>query len=116
YIAPQVWAWHASRAKDLARDTDRIAVILPFEETFLRDNGGDVEFVGHPLLDIPATPSNRDDWFRGLGLDPTKPLLALMPGSRVQEVKRHLKVFDAAAELVRANRTDLQVMVGAPST
>jgi lipid-A-disaccharide synthase len=116
YIAPQVWAWHASRARDLARDADRIAVILPFEEAFLRENGGHVEFVGHPLLDLPEQTTDRRSWFISLGLDPEKPLLALMPGSRIQEVKRHLEIFCCAADLLREEQPGLQVAIGAPAT
>ncbi len=113
YIAPQVWAWHASRAADLARDTDRIAVILPFETDFLRQQGARVEFVGHPLLDVETPEVDRDTWFGREGLDPSRPLLALMPGSRRQEVERHLQIFDAAAELVRRELPRIQVRIGA---
>jgi lipid-A-disaccharide synthase len=115
YIAPQVWAWHASRAKDLARDTDKVAVILPFEEDFLRAQGADAEFVGHPLLDLPQGRDDRITWCRAAGIDPDRPLLALMPGSRVQEVARHLPVFSAAASAVQQHRSDTQVLVGAPT-
>jgi lipid-A-disaccharide synthase len=114
YIAPQVWAWHASRARELARDADRIAVILPFEEEFLRGFGATVEFVGHPLLDRTETASAGNEWFDAHGVDPGRPLLALMPGSRLQEVKRHLELFAAAAERVQARRPEVQVMIGAP--
>ncbi len=113
YIAPQVWAWHASRARDLARDTDRVAVILPFEEEFLRQEGAAAEFVGHPLLDAPVSATDRTSWMRKEGLDPERPLLALLPGSREQEVERHLTVFAAAADRVRVARPEVQVRIGA---
>ncbi len=116
YIAPQVWAWHASRATDLARDTDRVAVILPFEADFLRQHGADVEFVGHPLLDVPEPTIDSTTWFRHQGLDPDRPLLALLPGSRRQEVERHLEVFGAAADVVRERMPELQVRIGASPT
>jgi lipid-A-disaccharide synthase len=102
YIAPQVWAWHASRAADLARDADEVAVILPFEEEFLRRAGASATFVGHPLLDAPPPAAPREAWLREAGLDPERPVLALFPGSRAQEVKRHLAVFSGAArEVIR---------------
>jgi lipid-A-disaccharide synthase len=113
YIAPQVWAWHASRARNLARDTDRIAVILPFEEEFLRENGARVEFVGHPLMDRQSNLRDRPEWCRSNAIDPERPLLALFPGSRRQEVDRHLEAFTRAAELAIARTPGLQVMVGA---
>ncbi|HYH79501.1 MAG TPA: hypothetical protein VEX86_06880, partial [Longimicrobium sp.] len=62
YIAPQVWAWHKSRVRDLARDADRVAVVLPFEEAFLRAAGVNARFVGHPLLDRPHPALLRDVW------------------------------------------------------
>lgn len=114
YIAPQVWAWHASRAGQLARDTDRIAVILPFEVEFLGRYGASAEFVGHPLLDAERWESNRDEWMARFGLDPQRPLLGLMPGSRRQELKRHLQLFSATADAIREIRPEVQVAIGAP--
>lgn len=113
YISPQVWAWHASRAADLARDTDEVAVILPFEEDFLRKAGANARFVGHPLLDLGPPETGRDETLGRWGLDPERPVLALFPGSRPQEVRRHLQLFsDAAQEVVRA-RPDVQPIIGA---
>jgi lipid-A-disaccharide synthase len=114
YIAPQVWAWHRSRVRDLARDADRVAVVLPFEEAFLRERGVKATFVGHPLLDAPPPPLPRDGWAQAHGLDPARPILALFPGSRAQEVSRHLALFRAAAEKVVAARPEVQPVFGAP--
>ena len=114
FIAPQVWAWHASRAAILARDTDRVAVILPFEEEFLRQHGADAEFVGHPLLDGATGAQSTERFIAEMGIDHTKPILALMPGSRRQEIERHLSLFCATAEIVRRTRPDVQVLIGAP--
>lgn len=116
YIAPQVWAWHASRARDLARDADRVAVILPFEEAFLRENGAAAEFVGHPLLDRPPEARDRGRWLAEEGIDPERPLLALLPGSRLHEIGRHLAVFAEAAARVQAARPGVQVRIAAPAT
>jgi lipid-A-disaccharide synthase len=113
YIAPQVWAWHRSRVAQLARHTDRIAVILPFEEELFRAAGAHAEFVGHPLAEQPAPTAERDVWLRGVGVDPARPVLALFPGSRAQEVKRHLDVFTAAAHAVQARLPGVQPVVAA---
>ena len=111
YIAPQVWAWRPARARRLARDTDHVAVILPFEAGFLERAGARATFVGHPLLELEQEVPARADFCRAHGLDPGRPLLALFPGSRRQELDRHLGVFlDTARRLERA-RPGLQIVV-----
>ncbi len=112
YIAPQVWAWHASRARDLARHTRRIAVILPFEADFLVSRGANAEFVGSPLLEVPEPSISRTEWCRREGLDPRRPVLGLFPGSRAQEIHRHLELFESAASEISRRREDVQVRIG----
>ncbi|HEX6309225.1 MAG TPA: lipid-A-disaccharide synthase [Longimicrobiales bacterium] len=108
YIAPQVWAWHRSRMKQLARNTDRLAVILPFEAELFRDAGANTTFVGHPLLDQPPPSTPRGEFLTELGLDPERPVLALFPGSRPQEVERQLARFVAAGRAVQARLPTVQ--------
>lgn len=108
YIAPQVWAWHRSRARKLAEVADRLAVILPFEEEVFREWGADVHFVGHPLA-MPSEPvEDRASFCTALGLDPERRILAVFPGSRSQEVARHLEPFTEAARRVVEARWHLQ--------
>lgn len=114
YIAPQVWAWHRSRINRFAVDTDRVAVILPFEEQIFREAGVAAEFVGNPLLDLPS-PSSRRALCRELNLDEDRPILALFPGSRVQEVKRHLPIFIETAIRLKANRPAIQPVIAVSS-
>lgn len=114
YIAPQVWAWHKSRVRDLARDTDAVAVVLPFEEEFFRRNGAPVSYVGHPLLDREPLRETRGEWAAAHGLDPARPILGLFPGSRAQEVRRHLALFAAAAARVVDRRPEVQPAVAVP--
>ncbi|HSJ13694.1 MAG TPA: lipid-A-disaccharide synthase [Longimicrobiales bacterium] len=111
YIAPQVWAWHRSRVHGLARAADRLAVILPFEEKLFRAAGANVHFVGHPLLDLAPARLTRAEFCARHGLDPDRPVLALFPGSRRQEVGRHLALFAAAARQVCAERPDVQAII-----
>ena len=113
FIAPQVWAWHRSRMEQLAENVDRLAVVLPFEEKLFRAAGANVRFVGHPLLDQPETALGRADFMRGLDLDPANPILALFPGSRLQEVKRQLDLFQDAAARVAELRPGVQPVVAA---
>jgi len=113
YIAPQVWAWHRSRVHDLARCTDALAVILPFEEAIFRSAGARATFVGHPLLDRAQPAADRAAFLARLGLDPARPVLALFPGSRAQEVQRHGALFAETARTVIEARPDVQAVVGA---
>jgi lipid-A-disaccharide synthase len=115
YIAPQVWAWHRKRARTLATLVDRLAVILPFEESLFAAHGARTVFVGHPLLDAEPTPAPRQQFCAALGLDPSRPILALFPGSRVQEVERHLDVFVEAAREAARYHADVQTVVAAGS-
>jgi len=113
YIVPQVWAWGASRLRKMARWITKAATILPFEEALLRAHGVDATFVGHPLLDGAQAMPSRASARASLGLSPDAPVLALFPGSRAQEIDRHLDRFVATARLVLAKRPGLQVMLSA---
>ena len=115
YIAPQLWAWRPQRARVLAEKADRVAVVFPHEEPFLRDFGVDAVFVGHPLLDTLDTHESADEAQSALGMDSQRPVLGLLPGSRPQEVQRLLGPFIEAAEAVRKREPGVQVVVsGAP--
>ncbi|MEX2466525.1 MAG: lipid-A-disaccharide synthase [Gemmatimonadota bacterium] len=111
YIAPQVWAWRVGRARTLAETTRHVAVILPFEVDLLERAGARATFVGHPLLerpdDVPGNAAFRTRW----GLDPDRPVLALLPGSRAQEVERHLDAFVGAAEILQREQPGLQPVI-----
>ncbi len=111
YIAPQVWAWRAGRINRLVRDADHVAVILPFEVDLFQAAGGRVTFVGHPLLDEPVPTPGRAEFAAEHDLDPDRPLLALFPGSRSQEIERHLAVMLETSALLRSTRPELQVAV-----
>ncbi len=93
YISPQIWAWKQNRIKTIKKTVDKMLVILPFEKEFYARFGMEVEFVGHPLLDevLPIRKSNNFADFRSVNDLPDKPVVALLPGSRKQEVNRMLK-------------------------
>ena len=111
YIAPQMWAWAPGRVRKLGV-VRRLAVILPFEERFFGAHGVPATFVGHPLKDR-APPPERAAARRALGLDTTRPVLGLFPGSRAQEVTRLWPDFRDAAARVLAERPDVQVVAAA---
>ena len=111
YIAPKSWAWNERRAQTLAAVTHRVAAILPFEVNRLKEHGVNVEYVGHPLLDHSVDIASREESFRSWGLDPQRPLLGILPGSREQEIERHLRTFSASAQVVVERRPDVQVLI-----
>jgi lipid-A-disaccharide synthase len=90
YVCPQFWAWRQGRVKLLRKYVNKALVIFPFEEKFYRDRGVDATFVGHPLADLPMPVITRDAYLAQYGLDPVKPLITLMPGSRRKEVRMNL--------------------------
>jgi lipid-A-disaccharide synthase len=108
YIAPKAWAWGPRRARRLAEVTDRVAAILPFEVEFFRSHGVHAEYVGHPLLDRSDQVVERAAFAERSGLEAERPILALLPGSRRQEVERHLGPFLETAERVRAVSPEVQ--------
>lgn len=107
YISPQIWAWKQSRVHKIAASTDKIFCILPFEKDFYKQFGYDVEFVGHPLLDALEQPSKE----LSLKADSRK-IIAILPGSRKQEIKTMLPVMLQAANDFPEYRF---VIAGAPS-
>jgi lipid-A-disaccharide synthase len=104
YIAPQVWAWHRSRAAQMARWVDRLAVVFPFEEPLFRDAGVTTRFVGHPLLEDlePEVDAGRFRGELGLGSGATR-LVGLLPGSRRGEFRAHAPVMIEAARRLLAD-------------
>ncbi len=116
YITPQVWAWGAGRLDKLARWVTRAAVILPFEQQLLADHGIDATFVGHPLLDRAAALPDKAAARQTLGLAPDAPVLALFPGSREQEILRHLDDFVRVANELKRRDPRLQVVVSVAPT
>src|SRR5947207_11446325 len=100
YVCPQFWAWRQGRVRLLRKYVDKALVIFPFEEKFYRDRGVDAEFVGHPLADLPRPPITREQYGAEHGLDPAKPWITLMPGSRIKEVRMNLPEMLRAASLL----------------
>jgi lipid-A-disaccharide synthase len=115
YISPQLWAWRPGRMKTMQRIADRVLVIFPFEEEIYRRAGVAVEWVGHPLLDFAEAPTRRGAFLTGLGLDPEKPMVALLPGSRINEVRAILPGLLEAARIIHRRSPATQfVLARAP--
>lgn len=113
YISPQVWAWKSSRVHLIKEVVDKMLVIFPFEKTFYEKYNYEVEFIGHPLLDVinQSPYSSLNDFLKENNL-PKKPIVAMLPGSRHQEIKNMLSVMKDTA----LRFPGLQfVIAGAPS-
>lgn len=108
YIAPQIWAWHRNRIKILKKCVDRLYVILPFEKKFFESYGITTIFLGHPILDIIKTNLSPKMFFEIYHLDEKKPLISFFPGSRENEIKRHIPLFLKVFKRLKAERPDIQ--------
>ncbi len=111
YIGPQIWAWRAGRLKAIRRVASRVLVIFPFEAAIYEKGGVPVEFVGHPLVDVTKPPVSREAFLGRLGLLNAAPTVAILPGSRPDEVRRILPDLLAASERIRERVPDAQFVV-----
>src|SRR5271169_5624515 len=105
YVCPQFWAWRQGRVRLLRKYVDKALVIFPFEEEFYRDRGVDATFVGHPLAGLPAPAITREEYAAQNRLDPAKPWITLMPGSRRKEVGMNLPTILEAAGRLEKDRS-----------
>ena len=101
YIAPSAWAWNKGRAKKVAKIVDKVACIFPFEYDVYKEAGANVEFVGHPLVDIVQPALSRQEAEAWAGKQPGRRLILLMPGSRLMEIEKSLPTLLAAAKLIK---------------
>ena len=111
YICPQVWAWRSSRLETMRRFVSRALVIFPFEAPLYEASGIPVSFVGHPLLELTGPEHDRDEFRRAHGLDLAVPVVALLPGSRPNEIRGILPDLVRAARLIGQRIPDIQFIV-----
>jgi len=111
YISPQVWAWRPGRVKLIARLVKKMVVLFPFEVPLYEAAGVDVEWVGHPLLDIVKPTLSKEMAFQQFGLDPRRRTIGLLPGSRIHEIERLLPSLLASAQLLQKEIPDLQFVI-----
>jgi len=107
-VAPQAWAWRKGRLKSMRHTLRRLLCIFPFEEDFFNREGVSATYIGHPLAGLVKPTLDRDEFFRKHELDPNRPLIAVLPGSRRGESARHLPALvDAAGRLAREHAANL---------
>ena len=112
YISPQLWAWKENRIKIIRKYIDQMLVIFPFEEDWYREREVEAKFVGHPIFDV-WIPSSKEELCKLLSLNADERIITLYPGSRLQEVKKHLPILVQAAAKLRNEDSTLQFIIGA---
>ena len=117
YVSPQLWAWRSYRARSIRRDVDLLLSILPFEKEWYALRGmTHVEYVGHPFAGNVVAAYDREEFCRRHNLDPARPIISLLPGSRHKELARILPPMLDAAQAIALQRDDVQfVVVVAPN-
>lgn len=113
YVSPSVWAWRQGRVKGIAKSVNGMLTLLPFEAAFYREHRVPVAFVGHPLADEMPLQNDRTATRQALALAPDRPMLALLPGSRANEIRFLGDTFLAAAEQLCQRHPELQVVIPA---
>ena len=111
YVSPQLWAWRPRRMETMKKYVDKVLVIFPFEAPLYEAAGVPVEFVGHPLVDLAPAGQPRSAFLRDRGLVPDAPTVALLPGSRPNELHRIAPTMVAAMPLIRSRVPDVQFVV-----
>ncbi|WP_196137382.1 lipid-A-disaccharide synthase [Aliikangiella sp. G2MR2-5] len=116
YIGPQVWAWRPNRVYKMKERVDMMAVLFPFEVEFYQKANVPVTFVGNPLVDEVKANKDKIDLISGYGLEATKPIVGLLPGSRRSELKRILPIQLEAARKLKNQKPQLQFVLAVAST
>lgn len=111
FVAPQFWAWRPWRAKQISRRFERALCIFQFEEDFYRKAGVRVSFIGHPLVDIVHPSMPRSDFLALHSLDAGRPVVALLPGSRMNEIQRNLPPIFGACEQIISQKPGRQFIL-----
>jgi lipid-A-disaccharide synthase len=111
YVAPSVWAWRPGRAKKIAQFLDHILTLLPFEPPYFEAHGLDATFVGHPVVQRLQNRGDGERFRRKYRLKPDQPILTMLPGSRVSELKRLLDKFCDTADIVLRNRHNAVIVI-----
>jgi len=111
YVSPQVWAWRKGRVNKIASVVNKMAVLFPFEVDSYKDTGLFCEFVGHPITETLNVNQTKKEIKEKLGLDPFKQVIALLPGSRPSEIKRHESIIRETAGRIHAESPEMQILV-----
>lgn len=116
YIPPTAWAWRKGRAKTMAKFVDKVISIFDFEAKVYQEAGNDVEFVGHPLVDIAVAKMTKEEACEKFNLNPKKKIIGILPGSRKKEIEMLLPIMLSAVEKIQNHLPDIQFVIPLAST
>lgn len=116
YIPPTAWAWRKGRAKTMAKFVDKVISIFDFEAKVYQEAGNDVEFVGHPLVDIAVAKMTKEEACEKFNLNPKKKIIGILPGSRKKEIEMLLPIMVSAVEKIQNHLPDIQFVLPLAST
>lgn len=111
YVSPQVWAWRRGRVKKISSLVNKIAVLFPFEVDIYKNTGLLVEFVGHPIAETIDITETKEVLKQRLGLNPDKPVITLLPGSRPSEIRKHMPILRDVAEMIHNEMPEIQIVI-----
>ena len=112
YISPQIWAWKEKRINTIKKYVDILLVIFEFEKKWYEKRGVTAHYVGHPFLDIWEPGIQTDNIYKKYNINSDQPILTLFPGSRKQELERHLSLFIESALEIKRQVPNLQILLG----
>lgn len=113
-VAPQAWAWRQGRVRRMRETITHLLCIFPFEESFFRERGVRATYIGHPLARLVRPSMTRAEFVERHGIAPDRPLVALLPGSRAGEIRRHMEPLAEAVAILRHSRPDIAFLTGTP--
>ncbi|MBT4290665.1 MAG: lipid-A-disaccharide synthase [Deltaproteobacteria bacterium] len=116
YVAPQVWAWKKNRIKQIKQYIDELIVLFPFEVDYFKKEGMNTRFFGNPLLDVAQVTQNKTEVFKKYQLDEDKTTICLLPGSRENEISKHLSLLIETAEIINHQKENVQFVIPLAST
>ena len=111
FILPQAWAWKSKRVKLMKKTLSQSFSIFPFEKKWYQSKGLSVKYYGHPFVETEHLNENTKQFFKRQNLNPKKPILTLLPGSRQQEIDRHWHIFLKTVELVKKLQPNVQIIL-----
>jgi lipid-A-disaccharide synthase len=111
FIPPQIWAWKKNRISTIKQNVDQVISVLPFEKPLYEKFGVNVAYVGHPFVQTVKPSLSREDFLKKSGIERRGPIITIMPGSRENEIKKHMPVLLSTIDIIRKSTPDITVVL-----